>query len=58
MNTPIRIVIADDHVLVRQGIRAFLETHPDSKSSAKPRTRRAQRSCASRANPTSRWWIW
>lgn len=29
MNTPIRIVIADDHVLVRQGIRAFLETHPD-----------------------------
>lgn len=29
MNTPIRIVIADDHVLVRQGIRAFLETHGD-----------------------------
>jgi len=29
MNKPIRIVIADDHVLVRQGIRAFLETHPD-----------------------------
>jgi NarL family two-component system response regulator LiaR len=29
MNAPIRIVIADDHVLVRQGIRAFLETHPD-----------------------------
>ncbi|HEY6940200.1 response regulator transcription factor, partial [Dokdonella sp.] len=28
-NAPIRIVIADDHVLVRQGIRAFLETHPD-----------------------------
>jgi NarL family two-component system response regulator LiaR len=27
MNSPIRIVIADDHVLVRQGIRAFLETH-------------------------------
>ncbi len=26
---PIRVVIADDHVLVRQGIRAFLETHPD-----------------------------
>jgi NarL family two-component system response regulator LiaR len=26
---PIRIVIADDHVLVRQGIRAFLETYPD-----------------------------
>ncbi|MEO6688032.1 MAG: response regulator transcription factor [Dokdonella sp.] len=25
----IRIVIADDHVLVRQGIRAFLETHAD-----------------------------
>jgi NarL family two-component system response regulator LiaR len=29
MNSPIRIVIADDHVLVRQGIRAFLETHGD-----------------------------
>ncbi|HZP65477.1 MAG TPA: response regulator transcription factor [Rudaea sp.] len=27
--TPIRLVIADDHVLVRQGIRAFLETYPD-----------------------------
>ncbi len=25
----IRVVIADDHVLVRQGIRAFLETHAD-----------------------------
>ncbi len=29
MNPTIRIVIADDHVLVRQGIRAFLETHAD-----------------------------
>jgi NarL family two-component system response regulator LiaR len=29
VNDTIRIVIADDHVLVRQGIRAFLETHPD-----------------------------
>jgi len=28
-STPIRVVIADDHVLVRQGIRAFLETHAD-----------------------------
>ena len=27
--SPIRVVIADDHVLVRQGIRAFLETHAD-----------------------------
>jgi NarL family two-component system response regulator LiaR len=26
---PIRLVIVDDHVLVRQGIRAFLETHTD-----------------------------
>ena len=26
---PIRVVIIDDHVLVRQGIRAFLETHAD-----------------------------
>ena len=29
MNTPIRLVIADDHVLVRQGIRAFLDTCDD-----------------------------
>lgn len=28
-NQPIRLVIADDHVLVRQGIRAFLETYAD-----------------------------
>ena len=26
---PLRLVIVDDHVLVRQGIRAFLETHTD-----------------------------
>lgn len=29
MSKPIRIVIADDHDLVRQGIRSFLETHSD-----------------------------
>ena len=29
MNKPIRIVIADDHDLVRQGIRSFVETHAD-----------------------------
>ena len=29
MSKPIRIVIADDHDLVRQGIRGFLETHAD-----------------------------
>jgi two-component system, NarL family, response regulator LiaR len=29
MNSPIRLVIADDHVLVRQGIRAFLDTYED-----------------------------
>lgn len=28
-NEPISVVIADDHVLVRQGIRAFLETNAD-----------------------------
>lgn len=28
-NEPISVVIADDHVLVRQGIRAFLETYAD-----------------------------
>lgn len=28
-NEPTRVVIADDHILVRQGIRAFLETYPD-----------------------------
>lgn len=29
MSDTIRLVISDDHVLVRQGIRAFLETHAD-----------------------------
>ena len=29
MNPPIRLVIADDHILVRQGIRAFLDTFED-----------------------------
>ena len=29
MNTPITLVIVDDHALVRRGIRAFLETQPD-----------------------------
>ncbi|UXI69445.1 response regulator [Tahibacter amnicola] len=29
MTPPIRVVIADDHVLVRQGIRAFLDTCDD-----------------------------
>ncbi|MEO8804091.1 MAG: response regulator transcription factor [Rudaea sp.] len=28
-NSPISLVIADDHVMVRQGIRAFLDTHAD-----------------------------
>ena len=28
-SAPISLVIVDDHVLVRQGIRAFLETHTD-----------------------------
>ncbi len=28
-SSPIRLVIADDHVLVRQGIRAFLDTYTD-----------------------------
>ena len=28
-SAPIRVAIADDHVLVRQGIRAFLQTCPD-----------------------------
>src|SRR5690242_16111656 len=27
--TPIRVVIVDDHAIVRKGIRAFLETAPD-----------------------------
>jgi len=29
MNTPVTLVIVDDHALVRRGIRAFLETQPD-----------------------------
>jgi len=29
MNEPISVLIVDDHTVVRQGVRAFLETHPD-----------------------------
>ena len=29
MNEPITILIVDDHQMVRQGVRAFLETQPD-----------------------------
>jgi len=29
MNQPIRIILADDHTLVRAGIRALLEKLPD-----------------------------
>ncbi len=29
MSEPISVLIVDDHAVVRQGVRAFLETHPD-----------------------------
>jgi len=29
MNEPITVLIVDDHAVVRQGVRAFLETQPD-----------------------------
>jgi len=29
MTEPITVIIVDDHRVVRQGVRAFLETHPD-----------------------------
>ncbi|NOZ70935.1 MAG: response regulator transcription factor [Chloroflexi bacterium] len=29
MNEPITVLLVDDHAIVRQGIRAFLETQPD-----------------------------
>jgi NarL family two-component system response regulator YdfI len=29
MNTPIRILVADDHLIIRQGLRLILETEPD-----------------------------
>lgn len=29
MNEPITVLLVDDHALVRQGVRAFLETQPD-----------------------------
>jgi len=31
MQTPITILIVDDHAMVRQGVRAFLDTQPDLK---------------------------
>ena len=29
MKTPITVLLVDDHAVVRQGVRAFLETQPD-----------------------------
>src|SRR5215218_8856071 len=29
MSEPITVLLADDHAMVRQGVRAFLETQPD-----------------------------
>ena len=29
MTQPIRVLLADDHAVVRQGIRQFLETSPN-----------------------------
>ena len=34
----VRILLADDHTLVRQGLRKILEEHPGSRSSARPAT--------------------
>jgi NarL family two-component system response regulator LiaR len=31
MQNPITILIVDDHAVVRQGVRAFLDTQPDLK---------------------------
>lgn len=30
MNTPIRVLIADDHAMFRSGLRAVIEAHPDT----------------------------
>jgi len=37
---PVRIVIADDHPIFRDGLRRLLEAEPDLKSWAKPRMAR------------------
>ena len=29
MKTPIRVIVADDHVLFRQGLRSLLRLHPE-----------------------------
>ena len=29
MNEPITVILVDDHAMVRQGVRAFLQTQPD-----------------------------
>ena len=34
---PIRLVIADDHLLVREGVRRLLETEPDIEVATEPR---------------------
>ncbi len=54
----IRVVLADDHYLVREGVRRLLETVPSSRSSRLRRPRRAVRrrggrSCRTSSSPTS-----
>ena len=35
--TPITILLAEDHIIVRQGLRALLETEPDFRLSPRRR---------------------
>lgn len=53
--TKIRVLIVDDHAVVRQGIRTFLETALDLEVIGAARRRCAWRKNLSRTWP---WWTW
>ena len=50
---PIRVLLVDDHAVVRTGIRQFWKRQPTSTSSLKPKTDAVHRCCSSNISPIS-----